>query len=977
MGRGWELRVLTDQLAAAQHGRGRGLVLLGEAGIGKTTLAKAFAEGAGGFRVGWGRCPETEVAPYWPWRQALRGMDPDVLLPPAASTDRVSMFGDVAERLARVGARQPTLLILEDVHVADGPSLALLQFLAGVLPELRCMLLLTSRDNSVDLLPAAAAALRALPPAFGRLTLTGLDRTETADLVARILGRSDEQLAGTVYDRTDGNPFFVQELALLHAAKGVAGLGPPAGVGQVVGRRLARLPQRTNDCLSVAAVLGDDVDLSALAAVVQLDVSDVLDALTDAVDARLAVLDGTRVRFAHALVRDVLYDELGARQRAALHAHAGRTLIGSCCNLGLHVPEYGLPLAPCCSPARVEENAGQVADHFRRAIGQPDAAEPARRYALIAARTALRRGGYEQAVRFFRWAQDGVGEIEPGVQLGLGQAQVLAGEMTAGRNVLRRLARDRIAASDGETAARAVLAMGGGPGGFEVDLADAEQTTLLDSALALLPEGDSVIKAGVLARVALGQAHGRMDSAPPALAREAIEMARRIGDAHAEAAAIAAWCDTASGPDFVRERIREAQRMRALSEADGDLTLALHARRLLVVALLEQGDFRAADEQIAAYATIADQLHAPFYSWPVPIWRGMRALMRGDYTLTDAYLAEAAELASAAGSSNAEMMVATLQLGKADRTGTMPRWISLIDEVFAPFWDVPMAQSYGAYFLLRAGERERALQFIERRAAEGVASIPKDAEWLTSVALLGEAGRLAGHRGIVADCFGALRPYDELWLYDGIGAACYGPLADYLGRFAEFLGQESASGPPRGLQHLGELHKTGTGWELRWRGTSATVADAKGIRDLVALLAQPRTPIHVLDLVGTMRPGVGGDTGPVLDQQARAAYKQRLTELAEDLAEAEQFADIGRVERLRAEHDFIAHELSAALGLGGRARVAGDPVERARKAVSMRIAAAIKSVGQVHPMLGRHLRSSVRTGRQCVYEPEDDVTWQV
>jgi hypothetical protein len=83
------------------------------------------------------------------------------------------------------------------------------------------------------------------------------------------------------------------------------------------------------------------------------------------------------------------------------------------------------------------------------------------------------------------------------------------------------------------------------------------------------------------------------------------------------------------------------------------------------------------------------------------------------------------------------------------------------------------------------------------------------------------------------------------------------------------------------------------------------------------------------------------------------------------------------LERLRAEHDFIAHELAAALGLGGRARVAGDPVERARKAVSMRIGAAIKMIDGVHPSLARHLRASVRTGRHCVYEPEHDVSWQI
>jgi hypothetical protein len=134
--------------------------------------------------------------------------------------------------------------------------------------------------------------------------------------------------------------------------------------------------------------------------------------------------------------------------------------------------------------------------------------------------------------------------------------------------------------------------------------------------------------------------------------------------------------------------------------------------------------------------------------------------------------------------------------------------------------------------------------------------------------------------------------------------------------------------------------------------------------------------VHVLDLAGSTS-AAGADTGPVLDDRARAEYRSRLRELEDEIAEAEDFADIGRLGKLKAERDFLARELAAVLGLGGRVRTAGDPVERARKAVSMRIAAAIKSIESVHPALGRHLRASVRTGRHCVYDPEIDATWML
>ncbi|MCW2540951.1 MAG: hypothetical protein JWN95_2676 [Frankiales bacterium] len=923
--------------------------MLGDAGIGKTTLAQALASKATGCTIGWGRCPEIEAVPYWPWRQALQPLDAAAPLPDSAPVARPSIFADVADRLAKATATSPAVVILEDVHVADAASLALLQFLAGVLPELRCLLLLTSRNNSVDLAPHAAIALEALPPVFGRLTLQGLDRADTAALVGQVLGRPDTQLADAIYGRTVGNPFFVQELTRLYAVKGGPGVGPPAGVHQVIGRRLARLRQQTHDCLSVAAVLGDGVEVAVLAEVAQLPVGVILDAVGEAVDARLVVLDCAQVRFAHALVREVLYDDMSAARRGLLHGRSGEVLVGR------------------------RAGAGPVADHFRRAVGYPNAVRLAAEHALHAAQDAMRRGGYEQAVRYFQWAAQG--STEPGVRLGLGEAQVLAGQLAKGRAVLRELARERLAASDGETAARAVLATGGGLGGFEVDLGDVEQAVMLERALPLL--GDGPTKAAALARSAVARAHGRMDESARALARDAIDIARRLGDARIEAAALSAWCDTASGPDFVAEREAEARRMVALAETAGDRTLALLARRLLVVALLEQGSFAGADEQIAAYAAIAEQMHTAFYSWPVPMWRGMRALMRADHAQVDVCLTDAAELARRADSANGELMVFTLRIGKADATGTIADCRELIDEVMAPFWDVPMAQGYLAYYLVKAGDRERAARLVEQRMSEGIAAIPKDSEWLTSVALLGEAARLLGHQAAVTACAGVLETYRELWLYDGIGAACYGRVATFLDRFTEFLGSlpvELPVGPPTAA--VGELHRTGAVWSISWRREHATVPDGKGVRDLAALLTRAGTPIHVLDLVGAGRAG-GGDTGPALDQQARMAYKTRLRELTDELAEAEQFADVGRAERLRTEQEFLAHELAAALGLGGRARVTGDPVERARKAVSMRIAAAIKAIDQVHPSLGRHLRASVHTGRHCVYEPEDEVTWQL
>jgi hypothetical protein len=152
------------------------------------------------------------------------------------------------------------------------------------------------------------------------------------------------------------------------------------------------------------------------------------------------------------------------------------------------------------------------------------------------------------------------------------------------------------------------------------------------------------------------------------------------------------------------------------------------------------------------------------------------------------------------------------------------------------------------------------------------------------------------------------------------------------------------------------------------------------MRDLAVLLTRPGQVVPALELVeaagGPSAAAAGASLGPVLDERARRAYRQRLVELERDLDEAEADADLGRLEQLRAERSMLADELGRALGLGGRPRIAGDPAERARKAVTMRIRAAIEVIGSSDDALARHLRNTVRTGRLCSYQPEDSVRWQ-
>ena len=186
---------------------------------------------------------------------------------------------------------------------------------------------------------------------------------------------------------------------------------------------------------------------------------------------------------------------------------------------------------------------------------------------------------------------------------------------------------------------------------------------------------------------------------------------------------------------------------------------------------------------------------------------------------------------------------------------------------------------------------------------------------------------------------------------------------------------------------------------MSFAGTTCRLKEARGLHYIAHLLHHPHQEFHVLSLIGastslseeTTDPqtfqnaglpldhtGGFSDAGEILDPQARAAYKQRLSELREELAEAQKFHDLGRSEQLAAEIDFLTHELASAVGLGGRARRVGSPAERARVSITRGIKLALRKITEHHPALGQHLATTIKTGVYCSYTPDTrlPISWQ-
>ncbi len=439
VGRGRELETLLGRLEDAMAGKGGIVAVGGEAGIGKTRLLHEFAAEARGRRVQvlWGRCYEGEwAAPLAPWVEVLRaatgvfegevlaeaiglgaptlahlvpeiaalvpGTGEPVSLGPA--DERFRVFDAVAEFLFRLAATEPLVLVLDDLHWADGGSLGLLEHLSRFVGTQSLLIVATYRDTELrrghplDELLAVVRRERC----FQRLRLRGLARADVAQLVAATTNRVlPAPVAGAITQETGGNPFFVEELArhLLEEGKldaavaadrlDLRALRVPEGVRQVVRRRLARLSPDAHQLLTHAVVFTGGFDFRVLQVLTELPEEALLDALDEALAAQLIQpVSGPAETydFVHAIVRYALYDEWSPSRRVRLHRRLAEAL----------EQVYA---------GRERERAAELAAQYHASITLPGA-ERGLPYALAAAEQAKTSYTGARAVGFLRMAVD-------------------------------------------------------------------------------------------------------------------------------------------------------------------------------------------------------------------------------------------------------------------------------------------------------------------------------------------------------------------------------------------------------------------------------------------------------------------------------------------------------------------------------------------------------------------------------------------
>jgi DNA-binding CsgD family transcriptional regulator/tetratricopeptide (TPR) repeat protein len=822
VGRESEMEALLAGLGDATSGRGRLFLLGGEPGIGKTRLADEFSARAKaeGVLVLWGRCWEAGGAPaYWPWIQSIRGLvrdlDPEALrtsvagggpdlaqmlpevrealpdLPdsPPASPEaaRFRLFDAVSGFLGRASEDQPLVLVLEDLHVADASSLLLLQFVGDQIGESRMLVLGTYRDVEVTKDQPLAAALAELVRAQGtsRVSLSGLTQPDVARFIETITGRRPPQdLVAALHRETEGNPLFVGEVVRHLASEGRLWDQSdrrrwpiPEGVREVIGRRLDRLSAECRRLLTLASVLGRDFSLEALKRLAGSSAENVLESLQDAVTAKLIIdVPGSRgrLRFAHALIRDTLYDDLGPAERVRLHRTVGDALEALYSN------------AP-------DPHLAELAYHFVEAASGDDVAK-AIGYARRAGDRAASLLAYEEAVRLYRMAVQTLDITEPAAPelrcellLAMGDAQTRAGATLEARETLRQAADLARSLEMPEVLARASLGYGGR---FVWARAadDPHVVPLLQDALGALGDRDTLLRAKVLARLA-GALRDQPSSEPRAsLSKDAVDIARRIGDPATLAYTLDGRYSAIWSPDTLEERSAIADEIVRLSEQTGDIERAFQGHHYRIAVLIERGDIPKVTAELQVNARVAQELHQPAQQWYVAATRAIIALLEGRFAQSEELINETYALGQQAESMHArgvlllQKYALRREQGRLEETERTMRE-ALPDYTFWPWMQVVLIHVHAAQ-----GRRTDVAREFGRMAVDDFRHLPFDNDWLFGMTHLAEVASFLG------DSERAPKLYDLLRSYAGHNAFghpeyCTGAVDRLLGVLAAMMGR--------------------------------------------------------------------------------------------------------------------------------------------------------------------------------------------
>jgi len=674
-GRSAELDRITGLWKESAEGARRVVFVSGEPGIGKTRLVTELCRVAHdrGATVMWGRCDEELGIPYEPFAEALRQytatVEPERLraevgplggeltriVPDLAArvpglaeplqgepeAERHRLFESVVDLFGEMSVAAPVVLVLDDVHWADKPTLLLLRHVLRSNAPLRLLVIATYRDTDLDRSHPLSDVLADLRRESGveRLDLHGLDVDGVGALMAATAGHElgDEAaaLAQALVEETEGNPFFVGEV-LLHLVEtgalvhrdgrwttnvALKDMSIPEGIREVVGRRLSRLSDAANQALVLGAVVGPIFDVQTIQGAGGPSGEELFDGLDEATRAAIVrEVPGAvgSYAFTHALMRASLYEELTTTQRVRMHLRVGQAIEA----------RHG---------ADVDAHLDELAYHYGEGALAGDATK-AVDYARRAGERAMAELAFEAAARHFERALGSI-ELEdtPDRVTRCDLLTAWARSLQAGGDDRRERVRGQAADAarelgDPQRFAAAVLSitehqMNASRMGFAND----EFVALLEEALDRLPDEPSPLRAQLLSTLALELQWTPQAERRRALARDALDMARSTQDPDALVLALArAWTLVDGSRPFWSELEPLLDEADALARATDNPSAVVYVNRVKAYAAAVRGDGAEMASRFTLTRPIAEQLREP----------AQRAYMLADETCATAFAGE-------------------------------------------------------------------------------------------------------------------------------------------------------------------------------------------------------------------------------------------------------------------------------------------------------------------------------------------------
>jgi len=831
VGRGTEVSHLRDAWIAARDGERRLVLIAGEPGIGKTQLAIEIAHDAhsDGAVVLHGRCDDGLQVPFQPFATALRQsiddaeavgavpvlgrlagelvrLVPDVaplpidVAPPIHAdpeTEQYRLFDAVSQWLQALAQESPVVLLLEDLHWATRPTLHLLRHVFRSTEPARLLLLGTYRDTELGRghpLTELLADLHRVP-GLEREVLSGLREYDVVDLLDAFAGHSlglpGAELAHMVYALTDGNPFFVRELqrhlvetgALVPVDEGrwavhaPSELGVPESVREVVGRRIARLSEATSATLELAAVIGAEFDLDVLVAAGRLDEDAVLTALDEAVAARLVLESGPlSYRFAHNIVRATMIDGLTRVRRSRAHRRVAEAIEAR-------------------HAGNLDSRLTELAMHYAEGATAGDGTK-AVEYATRAGDLALERLAYDEAVVCYRLARELLGTTEMPVDeqrrgrllLALGRAERLAGNNDA-QETLAEAARLARRWRDPDLLAEVALANAGSIYN-PAERAEEEQLETLEAAIELQGEEDSVLRARLLAQLAVELSFGSDTERRIELSDQALAIARRLEDKATLADVMVLRSFALIDPELREERLALADQQLALAQEVGDATLEVMAVINGFVAAVEMNDRPLAVARLERARALAEELGQPLLRWQVKVQEGRLAALSGRFSEADTLISEALELGQAASNADASAVYAIQLYYLRFLQGRLDSLAPLVRQATDVLAHQPLAHCAVAEAYVAEGNVEKAREWYEQLFADGASAsdvFPRNSSWLLATAMLSQVCVAVGDLERTPSFIDALAPYRDCIVADRMTWG--GSMALYLGRLHLLIGR--------------------------------------------------------------------------------------------------------------------------------------------------------------------------------------------